>query len=630
MRLLNSRTLQLKEFVDISTSPPYATLSHTWEEGEVSFQQIQDLDSCEGMKGFEKIKGCWAKAVQDDLGWVWIDTCCIDKSSSAELSKAINSMFLWYRESLVCYAYLSDVSSTHGRLIREFPQDAIPLPMRPRSLKAKSKRCPEGVHQAVWAQYCHNCLETHVTEGLSRDQTYAKYGDEEGERLLPEYFAHSRWFTRGWTLQELIAPRVVEFYSADWTEIGTKSSLIEVLQQGTRVRRQVLEGTVSPKGIPAAECLSWISVRTTTRTEDMAYSLLGLLDINMPLLYGEGEKALLRLQEQIINAKSDWSVLLWSCSWPDPEIYESFLTLWPGNFRFLELKTKGIRSAPNRVVIEDWSILRPQSQSIAYESTKDSLHATTRQLKIGLPIISSSYRTAHECNVEDVLIWTLFELSPVCNPREEVSKQLSFGVCLWGSQRGVGHGVISKKGMCLAHIADDLVSSRINLTMVTLRLKPEPTYHGSGRQRLGRGMENTMLRGSDPSRRTARVSLARQAAEGWNVVLRGWYRPDSSISAIWEPNAMMFENRWNRLPVEVDLLSTIPHQRNQCCGVFSNGCQRRTSSAIILGLSCRPTKAQLRAICLVLRRRTCCSYRTLTSRSLCSARSRAKTAVGLN
>jgi Heterokaryon incompatibility protein (HET) len=110
--LLNAKTIQLEEF--IGKGPPYAILSHTWGK-EVSFQEIQDLTNrraVEQKTGYLKIKLCCQQATEDGLGYAWVDTCCIDKKSSAELSEATNSMFQWYRDATVCYAYVVDVTAT--------------------------------------------------------------------------------------------------------------------------------------------------------------------------------------------------------------------------------------------------------------------------------------------------------------------------------------------------------------------------------------------------------------------------------------------------------------------------------------------------------------------------------------
>jgi hypothetical protein len=174
MRLLNAHTLEFQEFHDDTTRPKYAILSHTWDEKEVVYKEMRKhRDKAEKKKGFEKITLCAKQTLKDDLDYFWIDTCCIDKSSSAELSEAINSMFRWYRDSEVCYAYLPDITLNQ-------PGQAL----GPR---------PTGKH---W-----------IPPQL--------------QRSLYKSLANSRWFTRGWTLQELIAPRRLEFFACNWTQIGS-------------------------------------------------------------------------------------------------------------------------------------------------------------------------------------------------------------------------------------------------------------------------------------------------------------------------------------------------------------------------------------------------------------------------
>ncbi len=195
-------------------------------------------------KGFSKIDKCCALARSDGWEYVWIDNCCIDQKSSAELSEAINSMYRWYKDAVVCYAYLADISVSVGRT------------------------------------------------------------DSPRKKLR-----ESRWFTRGWTLQELLAPKFMTFYDRDWIDVGTKHSLQHLISDTTGIDTDYLfdAGPAS-----AAAKMSWASSRETTRPEDIAYSLLGLFDVNMPLLYGEGAtKAFERLQHEIIRARADESIFAW-------------------------------------------------------------------------------------------------------------------------------------------------------------------------------------------------------------------------------------------------------------------------------------------------------------------------------
>ena len=267
MRLLNARTFELKYFPEESV-PPYVILSHTWGPAneEVIYQDFENLEKAKEKPGFRKIDGCCSQARRDKFKWVWIDSCCIDKTSSVELSEAINSMFQWYRRSHICYAYLSDVVSSPAR---------------------------------VWA---------------------VQTGD----------FYLSRWFFRGWTLQELIAPQVLNFYNHRWEDIGTKSSFAPILKEITGIPVDILrDGNLSEYCV--AEIMSWAWNRDTTRVEDMAYSLLGLFNINLPLLYGEGNKAFVRLQEEILRTTGDYSLLAWTDDTPSFE--ESIFASSPRQFR---------------------------------------------------------------------------------------------------------------------------------------------------------------------------------------------------------------------------------------------------------------------------------------------------------
>ena len=228
----------LYEFYD-KDIPHYAILSHTWTQQEVSLQMLEDPNS-KTLDGYTKIKRCCELALSEGWKYAWIDTCCIDKTSSADLSEAINAMYGWYENAQVCYVYLADVSVTK------------------------------------W--------------------------DEE--------FRISRWFLRGWTLQELLAPRTVVFYSRDWEELGTKWSLRDEISRATGITHDQM---IDHRRVNVATKMSWAALRETTRIEDTAYSLLGLFDINMPLLYGEGDKAFIRLQHEILQTQAhDESIFAWA------------------------------------------------------------------------------------------------------------------------------------------------------------------------------------------------------------------------------------------------------------------------------------------------------------------------------
>ncbi|KAI8634213.1 heterokaryon incompatibility protein-domain-containing protein [Xylariaceae sp. FL1651] len=243
MRLIRTRTLELHEFESSSDGvPPYAILSHTWGDGEITFRDmsIERSKRPTGKKEYAKIIQTCRLALAHDLDYAWVDTCCIDKSSSAELSESINSMFKWYENAAVCYVFLFDY---------------VP-----------------------------------------------------GEVEL----GACRWWTRGWTLQELLAPKNIIFYDAAWNFVGTKVSLIDSISKITGIHSEALSEDHDILARPVAERMSWASSRCTTRVEDIAYCLLGIFDVHIPLLYGEGHMAFRRLQEEIIKRKADLSTFFWN------------------------------------------------------------------------------------------------------------------------------------------------------------------------------------------------------------------------------------------------------------------------------------------------------------------------------
>ena len=305
MRLLHTKNLEFQEFYDMQI-PKYAILSHRWIGNEVSYAEFHDRKARKRPE-FSKVLNFCSLAKRHEIEWVgdcrsslphapspwitclvlrimhheslnslhsslrmttltecheqvWIDTCCIDKKSSAELTEAINSMYQWYERAKICYAYLADV------------------------------RMVEDEH-------------------------------ENWEKSRAE-FHRSAWFTRGWTLQELLAPAQVLFYDRNWAVIGAKlggyinpkapadgtRKLNEDISSVTEIKEDDLR---EPQYACVARKFSWLSRRETTRVEDMAYCMLGLCNVNMPLLYGEGEKAFLRLQMEIIKSSDDESIFAW-------------------------------------------------------------------------------------------------------------------------------------------------------------------------------------------------------------------------------------------------------------------------------------------------------------------------------
>ncbi|KAI5993762.1 heterokaryon incompatibility protein-domain-containing protein [Pisolithus orientalis] len=252
------RQIKIFEEHDDGTTK-YAILSHRWRD-EVDYDEMSSLmrmaepdrNEIKRRSGYEKIIKSCEQALQDGYMWIWIDTCCIDKRNEPELSGAIRSMYRWYSKSQKCYAYLDDVED------RIFPTK----------------------------------------------QDFSKFAKFNG---WPE------WFSRGWTLQELVAPKQVEFFNKDWVHIGGKQNLANTLEKVTQIPIDVLkDASEISRRFCVAQIMSWAADRKTTRVEDRAYSLLGLFGVNMPIYYDEKEKAFHRLQLEIIGKFNDHSIFAWN------------------------------------------------------------------------------------------------------------------------------------------------------------------------------------------------------------------------------------------------------------------------------------------------------------------------------
>lgn len=130
---------------------------------------------------------------------------------------------------------------------------------------------------------------------------------------VAEALPRCRWFSRGWTLQELLAPAKLEFYDQDWVQRGAKEDLTAILSTITGISAPVLCGDRAVQEVGVATRMSWAANRKTTRPEDMTYCLVGLFDINMPMIYGEGvEKSFRRLREEIIRQSNDLTIFAWA------------------------------------------------------------------------------------------------------------------------------------------------------------------------------------------------------------------------------------------------------------------------------------------------------------------------------
>ncbi|KAH8601786.1 hypothetical protein B0O99DRAFT_562479, partial [Bisporella sp. PMI_857] len=252
----NDGEFKLTTFVADNIPQKYAILSHTWETEEVTFEDFQDGTATK-KAGYKKIQFCGEQAKRDGLQYFWVDTCCINKSNSTELAEAVNSMFRWYRKAAKCYVYLSDVSITKR--------------------KAKSRFV-----EFTWEPT----------------------------------FRASKWFTRGWTLQELLAPNMVEFFSREYKRLGNKKSLERQVHEITGIPISALQGApLCQFGVN--ERLSWAEHRQTTLQEDKAYSLLGIFEVYMPLIYGEGtDNAFKRLREKAENPLKGLDLLPFAANAP--------------------------------------------------------------------------------------------------------------------------------------------------------------------------------------------------------------------------------------------------------------------------------------------------------------------------
>jgi hypothetical protein len=235
MHLLNTTTLRLSHF--FNSVPNYAILSHTWTNEEVTFENIHTTDAVSKV-GYPKLFGACTQARNDGFEWLWVDTCCVDHKSSAEISEAVNSSYKYFWLAEKCYVYLSDVPA--------------------------------------------------------------------------RTFVEAAWFVRSWTLQELLAPSVIEFYDQEWVLLGTKSSLVKDISETTSIETKFLLNRTTLRNASIGQIFAWAAKRTSTRPEDVAYSLLGLIGLSMPLFYGEGkQRAFRRLQLKIIKESTDHTIFAW-------------------------------------------------------------------------------------------------------------------------------------------------------------------------------------------------------------------------------------------------------------------------------------------------------------------------------
>ncbi|KAK4553721.1 hypothetical protein LTR86_009219 [Recurvomyces mirabilis] len=304
MRLIkinDDGTLSLTKDLHDDSIPPYAILSHTWgaDDEELTYQ---DLCSGTGREkaGYAKLDFCVQQAKKDGLEYCWIDTCCIDKANMTELSKAINSMFHWYQASQVCYVYLSDVT------------------------------------------------------GLKRT------ADDDFREAWHDAFRGSKWFTRAWTFQELLAPANVRFFSRDQSLLGCKQTLGVMIGQVTGIPAAALQ-CYTPGNWSISERMQWRAGRKATHVEDEAYSLLGIFGVHMPLLYAEGSNAWKRLKDEIAKSvreeldKTVVGAIPGESSTPDRISWEALIASL--KFEQMEARRSTIKKADSSTC--DWLLDHP-------------------------------------------------------------------------------------------------------------------------------------------------------------------------------------------------------------------------------------------------------------------------------
>jgi hypothetical protein len=449
MRLLNTKTQELESFIG-NPAPAYAILSHTWREGEVTFEEFNSIEAKE-KSGYWKIKQACLQAERDGLSWIWIDTCGIDKRSSAELSEAINSMFRWYQNAEVCYAFLDDIQ-------------------------------------------------------------------------LAEQFEQARWFSRGWTLQELIAPREVRFFNSKWEFIGERSNLASQIKSVTGVNKKALHSLGLLRldylrSISIAKRISWAANRNTTREEDLAYCLMCLFNVNMPLLYGEGSNAFRRLQEEIMKISTDQTI-----------------------FVHYNLSNSPLRAPKHTPIREETSLLatHPACFELSHklhriENQEQSFQLTNRELAVSMPV----YKVAGSRN-EYVAI-------PACHEERALSVRV---------------------GIRLRSITP-IDDTRFRTFLAFLRLpvvKPEsvvptfvrlPGHVVVDRKDLNRAqmMKFSVLRDAiNTKRRTRYVQLS----EVGTKLIGGQYRKEKDLKLLFTPKNRVFEILGSPGPMIFDGIFHIP------------------------------------------------------------------------
>lgn len=313
--------------------------------------------------GVEKLQEYCCLAAKCGFRWAWSDTCCINKKDYAETSESINCMFLWYRSSDLTIVYLDDVDDIkEGRLPavadengnQWFEDPEIREPLPPSYPSATSMSSDTYVASLETEPYLslHDRLRNRTLPQLRttqpdsqvetphlRNHLIDNFPSVEDCKLMGKYRKLPVWVTRGWTLQEMIASKRLRFYSKRWTlleeanDFDTDEEEEKISISSFRYRARLVDhrandiwkdALVGTTGVPRDDLVSfkvgtrdvrsrllWAARRTTTKVEDMAYCLLGIFDISLPAMYGEGSRAFFRLQEEVMKRAGDVSVFDW-------------------------------------------------------------------------------------------------------------------------------------------------------------------------------------------------------------------------------------------------------------------------------------------------------------------------------
>ena len=352
MRLLNVNTFKIEKKDDLlrddrlRDNGKYAIVSHRWKKNEVRFSEFEkkleqdnNIFKLKNEKGeikrfkeieIEKIARACSQAQEDKIPYIWMDTCCISDRDLVERSQAINSMFNWYKEAEVCYAFLLDVSNDpkEREAVNKFRKEQNRLRKEENKLRD-------------------------VEDKLPIEDNY----------LRP--FEKSEWFTRGWTLQELLAPENLHFFDHRWQKIGDKETRSIEVQSATKIETQYLKGNFT--GACLAVRMSWAANRRTTIRDDMAYCMLGVFGISMDVRYGENEKAFLRLQEVLVENFNDESIFAWTIDDADSSEPYGLLAPWPSCFKHSDSLTIDCPNLRKERQGHGYSVQRGKTRGIEFE-----------------------------------------------------------------------------------------------------------------------------------------------------------------------------------------------------------------------------------------------------------------------